>query len=44
LTHEGAQHVDEALAWPRMIDDAAAADEFLYAVTYFVTAGKKHPT
>ena len=40
----GAISDDEALAWPRMIDDAAAAGEFLYAVTYFVTAGTKHPT
>ena len=40
----GAISDDEALAWPRMIDDAAAAGEFLYAVTYFVTAGTKPPT
>jgi SAM-dependent methyltransferase len=36
--------VEDALAWPDAIDRAVASGRFLYAVTFFLTAGTRPPT
>ena len=37
----GALDAEDAERWPRLLDAAVAAGRFLYAVTFFITAGER---